>query len=133
MTFMDEAVRVSLRFGATVLIGAGVGGFAAIVGARELSLLIGVVFVGIGGLFVAVTWQAWNFGMIRRWAKPLDPGLFEAQKALLSPGLFRWITLGLFGVGAGVGALVPLSWYVAMLALATGLIAWALTSDPRAG
>jgi len=121
---VNSAFRVLARFVGTTLVGVGIGGIAAFLAEPTLVLAVGGLMVAVGGLVVGVTAMA-------TWMIPLWPSQTPsaASASLLTPGLFRAITVGFLGAGIAAGSQQAVAW-PSVIAAATGVAALVLTRGP---
>jgi hypothetical protein len=109
-----------------MLIGVGIGGVVVLLGLPILAVGLGGVMVLVGGIIVGATMQTtWLLLPLRR---PEDRRAEYAS--LLTPGLFRAVTVGFLGAGICVGGLAPGGRPLA-LASAAGLVGLVLTRVPE--
>lgn len=128
-----KAVVVIARMVAIVLAGAGIGGIASLLEARQLAFVAGVIAIALGGIFIGASNQAsWLPMMQRRTSGATDHS--EASRGLFGTGYGLAAVVGLLGAGMLLGAAIDDAPVVIAVGIA-GLVALALLrshgTDPQ--
>lgn len=121
------AVAAFARIVAIVLVGAGIAGLVALVEARPVALVIGVVAIAAGGLFIGASNQASWVPFVQR---PSDSTYqAEERRALFGSSYGIAAVVGLLGAGLVVGALIETTTVLIGVGVG-GLVALVLLRQP---